>query len=89
MKGVIRWICLGAMSSLLPGCAEFTVRRVTERDPYEEGVRFYRPAPYVSISLLPPPEEVSTSTLSVVETDKGGEPTNNNGEPVDGTVTTS
>lgn len=42
------WIVLVAL--VFTSCANITVRQLTPEKPYDEGVRFYRPWPYLSVS---------------------------------------
>ncbi len=44
------WGALGAMIFVMAGCGGVEIRQITPRHPYEEGLRFYRPHPYLWIT---------------------------------------
>jgi hypothetical protein len=43
-------IVLGAIISATAGCGGVKIRQVTPQNPYEEGLRFYRPHPYLWVT---------------------------------------
>lgn len=52
MKKIInmRSCLLGAVILLMAGCAGVEIRQITRENPYQEGLRFYRPHPYLWIT---------------------------------------
>jgi len=44
------WGALGAIMVAMAGCSGVKIRQITPQKPYEEGLRFYRPHPYLWVT---------------------------------------
>ncbi len=56
MKRISYFIC--AAFVLLNGCASVEITKITKDNPYKEGIRFYRPYPYLLITKAKQPENL-------------------------------
>ena len=45
-----RIILLSILISLIVGCARVEIAKITPENPYKEGLRFYRPSPYLWVT---------------------------------------
>jgi hypothetical protein len=57
-----KMLLLTALSFVMAGCAGVEIKRVTLENPYAEGLRFYRPYPYLLITN----EEGKTGLISKI-----------------------
>jgi hypothetical protein len=44
------WCVLSAMIAVMAGCGGVEIRQITRQNPYEKGLRFYRPHPYLWVT---------------------------------------
>ena len=68
MKRISYLIC--AAFVLLNGCSSIEITRVTKDNPYKDGIRFYRPSPYLLITKAKQAENLECKIIYLPNTNE-------------------